>query len=92
MSTQPAVPSAVPPPAPMYFTQQKDTFRFLKGNVRGYKIKNWAPSLIGWAGVVGFAALWILEATPIARRDVFSQLPIIGGYWQKKLEDAEKKD
>jgi hypothetical protein len=31
-----------------------------------------SPSIVGWGAVLGFAAIWILEATPIARRDVYS--------------------
>jgi hypothetical protein len=42
--------------------------------------------------IVGCIALLILEPTPLMRRDVLQHVPILGGYWAKKLEDAARMD
>ncbi|KAJ3174773.1 hypothetical protein HDU87_006889 [Geranomyces variabilis] len=51
-----------------------------------------APTLAAWGTAGGILALYLLEPTPIARTDIFSQLPVVGGYWAKKLEAREQKD
>ncbi|TPX39312.1 hypothetical protein SeMB42_g04873 [Synchytrium endobioticum] len=56
------------------------------------KVKNVAPTLIAWGACAGIAALMLLEPTPLARKDVFSNIPLLGRFWQKKLEAAEQKD
>ncbi|KAJ3149591.1 hypothetical protein HDU89_003644 [Geranomyces variabilis] len=56
------------------------------------KLRNYAPTLAAWGTAGGILALYLLEPTPIARTDIFSQLPVVGGYWAKKLEAREQKD
>lgn len=45
-----------------------------------------------WGAALGGFALVILEVTPLARKDIFSQLPLVGGFWAKKLEERERAD
>ncbi|GBC06672.1 hypothetical protein RclHR1_00070039 [Rhizophagus clarus] len=47
----------------------------------------WAPSVVGFAGTLGIAALLFTETVPRVRRDVLSNIPILGNYWPQ----AEKK-
>ncbi|ORY52588.1 hypothetical protein BCR33DRAFT_711862, partial [Rhizoclosmatium globosum] len=47
-----------------------------------------AQSVVVWGAGIGLAALWLIEPTPIARRDVLQNIPFIGFYWKNKLEKA----
>ncbi|KAJ3051958.1 hypothetical protein HK097_007047 [Rhizophlyctis rosea] len=60
--------------------------------VQSTAVKTTAPALAIWGAFAGTAALFFLEPTPIARNDVFKNLPLIGGWWQKKLDAAAQKD
>ncbi|KAJ3233496.1 hypothetical protein HDU81_002237 [Chytriomyces hyalinus] len=51
-----------------------------------------AQSAVTWGAALGLAALWIIEPTPIARRDVLQNIPVIGVYWKNKLEKALQVD
>nr|KAJ3420597.1 hypothetical protein HK105_005487 [Polyrhizophydium stewartii] len=49
-------------------------------------------SLVTWGVFAGVTALYLLEPTGLARRDIFVKLPIVGGFWQKRLDALERKD
>ncbi|KAJ3038083.1 hypothetical protein HDU99_010335, partial [Rhizoclosmatium hyalinum] len=51
-----------------------------------------AQSVVVWGAGIGLAALWLIEPTPIARRDVLQNIPFIGFYWKNKLEKALQVD
>ncbi|KAI9009841.1 hypothetical protein BC832DRAFT_389721 [Gaertneriomyces semiglobifer] len=55
-------------------------------------IRGYLPSLISWGAAGGIAALFLLEPTPIARQDIFQNLPVVGGFWKQKLIAREQKD
>ncbi|KAI8825650.1 uncharacterized protein EV422DRAFT_135304 [Fimicolochytrium jonesii] len=50
------------------------------------------PTLAAWGAFGGIAALYFLEPTPLARTDIFQNIPVVGEYWKEKLEAAQKKD
>ncbi|KXS19631.1 hypothetical protein M427DRAFT_29046 [Gonapodya prolifera JEL478] len=79
---------------PTYLVQRRWHFASLTRNrlVNGATLKNWAPTLAVWGGVLGFAALWLLEPVPTARVDIYQNLPVVGGYWKAKLDQAAQKD
>ncbi|KAJ3258985.1 hypothetical protein HK103_003126 [Boothiomyces macroporosus] len=56
------------------------------------KIKASIPSYAGWGAAVGILALFFVEVTPLFRREVFAKIPVVGGFWQKKLEDRARAD
>jgi Ubiquinol-cytochrome-c reductase complex subunit (QCR10) len=41
---------------------------------------------------LGGFALFLLEVTPLARKDIYSQLPLVGGFWERKLEQSQRQD
>ena len=51
-----------------------------------------APTLLTWGAFAGITVLFLFEPVPIARRDIFSQFPIVGKYWQDKLDKAAQVD
>ncbi|KAJ3045193.1 hypothetical protein HDV00_011063 [Rhizophlyctis rosea] len=59
---------------------------------RPKSVVNYANSLATWGVMAGAAALFFLEPTPIARTDIFVKIPVVGGWWQKKLDAAAQKD
>jgi hypothetical protein len=50
------------------------------------------PTLLTWGGMLGVCGLFFLEPVPLARRDIFTQLPLIGSFWQAKLDAAARAD
>ncbi|KAJ3250660.1 hypothetical protein HDU77_006464 [Chytriomyces hyalinus] len=56
------------------------------------KAMSGAQSAVTWGAAIGLAAIWIIEPTPIARRDVLQNIPVIGVYWKNKLEKALQVD
>ncbi|KAJ3064877.1 hypothetical protein HDU98_011760 [Podochytrium sp. JEL0797] len=56
------------------------------------KAMSGAASLTIWGAGIGLAALWFIEPTPIARRDVLQNIPVIGGFWKAKLDKALQVD
>ena len=56
------------------------------------RIKNKAPSLMFWGLTVGVVAASFFEPTTLARRDIFSKLPLVGGFWKRKMEERERVD
>ncbi|KAK9462845.1 cytochrome b-c1 complex subunit 10 [Lipomyces oligophaga] len=45
----------------------------------------WTPSLAVWGGVVGFAAVFILEPVPRIR-NILAGVPVIGSYWIREID------
>ncbi|KAI9354119.1 hypothetical protein DFJ73DRAFT_827976 [Zopfochytrium polystomum] len=56
------------------------------------KLRTFVNGLAPWGVSLGLIALFFLEPTPIARRDIFQNIPVVGGFWRQKLEDRERKD
>lgn len=56
------------------------------------RLKAYGPSIVGWGVAVGIIAFNFLEVTPIMRRDVFQNIPLVGQYWKRKLELRERAD
>jgi Ni/Fe-hydrogenase subunit HybB-like protein len=56
------------------------------------RLRAYGPSLVGWGVTIGIVAVNFLEVTPILRRDVLQHIPLVGGFWQKKLEARERAD
>ncbi|KAJ3295125.1 hypothetical protein HDU76_006888, partial [Blyttiomyces sp. JEL0837] len=71
------------------FTEKEVTFQWISkdsaNNMRSLSVQ----SLATWGVALGVTALFVLEPTPIARRDILQNIPVIGGYWKNKLEAAE---
>lgn len=57
-------------------------------------VRNYAVTLGIWGTFGVTTLLYLLEPTPIARRDIFANLPVVGGYWASKLpvEHKESED
>ncbi|KAI9099438.1 hypothetical protein DFS34DRAFT_649157 [Phlyctochytrium arcticum] len=55
-------------------------------------VRNYGPILATWGAAGGVVALFLLEPTPIARSDIFSQIPVVGAFWQRKLDARLQKD
>ncbi|KAI8894461.1 hypothetical protein BC833DRAFT_604853 [Globomyces pollinis-pini] len=58
----------------------------------GPKVKGYGPSVLLWGAAAGIFVLDIVEVTPLFRREVFAKLPIVGGYWQRKIEASARVD
>ncbi|KAJ3113170.1 hypothetical protein HDU96_003704 [Phlyctochytrium bullatum] len=56
------------------------------------KVRSSVVSLGIWGATLLLTAGYFLEPTPIARRDIFQNIPIIGAYWKEKLEARERVD
>ncbi|TPX71874.1 hypothetical protein SpCBS45565_g00805 [Spizellomyces sp. 'palustris'] len=80
----------------MVFAQQWTTVapwvRKIAPLVHPEKIRNYAPVIATWGAAAGITVLFFLEPTPIARTDIFQNIPVVGGFWKHKLEAREQKD
>ncbi|KAH6568215.1 hypothetical protein BASA50_010567 [Batrachochytrium salamandrivorans] len=56
------------------------------------KVTNFVGSLATWGTFGGIAVLFFIEPTSLARRDIFVNIPLVGNFWQKKLDAMEIKD
>jgi Ni/Fe-hydrogenase subunit HybB-like protein len=56
------------------------------------RLRAYGPSIFGWGIAVGTIAITILEYTPILRRDVLQNLPLVGTFWKTKLELKNRAD
>ncbi|KAI8929605.1 hypothetical protein BC831DRAFT_509115 [Entophlyctis helioformis] len=66
--------------------------RYVRPAFHRQKFGNYVRSLATWGVFGGVAALYFLEPTPLARRDIFVNLPVVGSFWQKKLDAAQQAD
>ncbi|KAL1917001.1 uncharacterized protein VTP21DRAFT_5199 [Calcarisporiella thermophila] len=46
------------------------------------------PTLAGWGAALALGAGFFLSDVPVVRRDVLSQIPVLGAYWN----DEEKQE
>ncbi|RIA88442.1 cytochrome b-c1 complex subunit 10 [Glomus cerebriforme] len=47
------------------------------------RARYWAPSVVGFTGTLGVAALLFTETVPRVRHDILSNIPILGNYWSQ---------
>ncbi|EGF84469.1 hypothetical protein BATDEDRAFT_85225 [Batrachochytrium dendrobatidis JAM81] len=66
--------------------------RTLRPALHPKRIANYSTSIATWGAFAGIAALFFIEPTSLARRDIFTNIPVVGGFWQKKLDAMELKD
>ncbi|ORZ41409.1 ubiquinol-cytochrome-c reductase complex subunit-domain-containing protein [Catenaria anguillulae PL171] len=56
----------------------------------GFKrMTQWGPTAAVWGGVAGLAVLYMAEKIPMIRRDILSNIPVVGGHWRQLVEQAE---
>ncbi|CAG8517552.1 16051_t:CDS:2 [Funneliformis caledonium] len=51
------------------------------------RARRWAPSVLGFTGALGVAALLFVEPIPKVRKDILCKFPILGKYWKPKIEN-----
>ncbi|KAI8800464.1 hypothetical protein BJ742DRAFT_841604 [Cladochytrium replicatum] len=56
------------------------------------KMRNILPNLAIFGAGVGGIALFLIEPTPLVRRDIMKNVPVVGSYWQKKLDESARVD
>jgi hypothetical protein len=65
---------------------------WLRPGLNMERLRNKVPTLLFWGLTGGVVALSFFEPTTLARRDIFSKLPLVGGFWKRKMEERERVD
>lgn len=73
------------PKGPKYHDPQHAT-RIVNDNSRS------AGTAAGWGLFGGIVAVSFFEPTSLLQKDVLAKLPVVGKFWQDKLDAKAKKD
>ncbi|KAI8906347.1 hypothetical protein EDD86DRAFT_210470 [Gorgonomyces haynaldii] len=67
-------------------------FRRVQRVAHPERLRHFTGSAVTWGVSIGVIALSFLEPTSITRRDIFVKIPVVGDFWQKKLDAMAQKD
>jgi hypothetical protein len=57
-----------------------------------HRRKTFAKMYLQWGLCASVGILFIMETTPLFKKSIFSKLPVVGWYWQQKLDEAARVD
>ena len=56
------------------------------------RLRSYAGNIAIWGCVAGVVAVSFFEPTSLLRNDLLVHLPVVGGYWRKKMEERLRVD